>query len=560
FWLRGKRAVEAGRTEAPHAWVIPADQRRPIAAAQLVNLLQRQGIEVHVAEEELAWGGDAAMADDTTGGGEAGAADDTTGGGDAGAGGEESASGPPTSGGSAAPGAYVIRSDQPYRNLVQILLGEQKFPEDAAAPYDDTGWTLPYLHGVEAHAVDDPAILEAALRRLERPIVLAGGLENPGSPIYLLHNSTDDQVAVLRFRLADVQMEAAERAFEAGGHEYGAGSFLIPAQGNPPDLAARLDAAATELGLMVRGVATRPDVPTHALEPPRVALVHTWVSTPQDAGWWTLVFDRIGIPYTYLSEQDLRTDDLSRFDVVILPNHGASPQTLVQGTTDAGPPIPWQRSEVTPSLGAIDETTDTRRGMGYEGLIHLRGFLEHGGVLITEGEAAAFPIEMALTRRVEVEEADDLAARGTVLRTVLADTASPIAYGYPDSFASYFDQEPVLDVDEDVGSSAVPDWLKDETWQKEVPRTVIEFAETDVLMSGMLRGEDAIAGTPAVVDVPVGEGHVVLFATHPFWRLETTGSHGLVFNTLLHWNDLRTGWPERPEEDEEAVAQDSGAF
>ena len=51
---------------------------------------------------------------------------------------------------------------------------------------------------------------------------------------------------------------------------------------------------------------------------------------------------------------------------------------------------------------------------------------------------------------------------------------------------------------------------------------------------------------------------MVLFATNPFWRLETSGSHALVLNTMLHWNDLRAGWPERPGEEEDAVAEQAG--
>jgi hypothetical protein len=552
FYLRGKRAVERGRSEAPYAWVIPHDQRRMHAAANLANLLQMQGIEVGVADEDLSWGSgttdsDAAVSP-TTGSGAAGSEAD---------GGDDEVEN--AGGGSASRGAYVIRMDQPYRNLVQILLAKQNFPEDATPPYDDTGWTLPYLHDVEAFAVADPAILGAALRPLEEPVVLGGALVADGSPYYLVDNTTDDQVAVFRFRLADVAMEAAEDAFEAEGRSYTAGSFVIPAAGNPADLSQRLEAAAAELGIMIRGVASPPDVATHDLDVPRVALVHTWVSTPQDAGWWRLVFDRLEIPYTYLSEQDLRTDDLSGYDVVIMPGSRANPRALVQGTTEAGPPIPWESSAEYPSIGHIDQTDDMRRGMGYEGLIHLRDFLQRGGVFLTAGATTALPIDMALTRRVSIETTRQLTARGTVLKTVVDDDASPIAYGYPESFASYFNQRPVLEVNDEVGSNAVPDWLKNETWEKEVPRVVVRFAEKDVLMSGMLRGESDIAGTPAVVDVPVGDGHVVLFATNPFWRLETSGSHALVFNTMLHWNDLRAGWPERPSEEEEAVAQEAAA-
>ncbi len=528
FYLRGKRAIERGRSEPPYAWVIPHDQQRRIAAAELANLLYMQGIEVHVAEEDLVWGEPPTV--DADGDGAAGR-------------------------GRAPARSYVIRMDQPYRNLVQILLGKQNFPRDATPPYDDTGWTLPYLHRVEAIPVEDPGILEAALRPVERPILLAGSVLSKGSPFYVVDNSTDDNLTVFRFRLADVAMEAAEASFEAAGRSFAAGSFIIPAGGNPPDLGDRLETAASELGLLVHGLGERPEVATHELDVPRVGLVHTWVSTPQDAGWWRLAFDRLGIPYTHLSEQDLAGEDLSSFDVLIMPNHRASPQALVQGTTEAGPALPWQPSPEYPSLGAIDRTDDTRRGMGFEGLLALRRFLDRGGVFITEGSAASFPVEMALTRRVGIRDTRELAARGTVLSTVVDDEASPIVYGYGETFGSYFNQRPVFRVETGVGGNNVPDWLKDETWEKEVPRVVVRFAKEDVLMSGMLRGEGEIAGTPAVIDVPVGAGHVVLFATRPFWRLETYGSHALVFNTMLHWNDLRAGWPERPA-DEETVADD----
>ncbi|GAG52163.1 unnamed protein product, partial [marine sediment metagenome] len=96
-----------------------------------------------------------------------------------------------------------------------------------------------------------------------------------------------------------------------------------------------------------------------------------------------------------------------------------------------------------------------------------------------------------------------------------------------------------------------PDWYKDEVWAQEVPRVILSFAKKNLLLSGMLKGEEELTGTPAVVDVPVGKGHVVLFAIRPFWRWETHGSHALVFNTMLHWKNLRIGWPQRPPEDEE---------
>ena len=126
-------------------------------------------------------------------------------------------------------------------------------------------------------------------------------------------------------------------------------------------------------------------------------------------------------------------------------------------------------------------------------------------------------------------------------------------YGYPDTVAVYFSQSPVFQIRKDLSSYRLPDWYKDEAWNSEVPQPVLNFAKKNILMSGMLRGESEIAGKPAIVDVPVGKGHVILFANHPFWRWETHGSHAFVFNNILNWNDLHVGWPERPQEDEEDV-------
>ncbi|HYK21237.1 MAG TPA: hypothetical protein VEV42_10920, partial [Pyrinomonadaceae bacterium] len=49
------------------------------------------------------------------------------------------------------------------------------------------------------------------------------------------------------------------------------------------------------------------------------------------------------------------------------------------------------------------------------------------------------------------------------------------------------------------------------------PRIVLRFApdEKNLLVSGMLAGGNELANRPAVVDVPVGRGHVVMFATNP---------------------------------------------
>ena len=63
----------------------------------------------------------------------------------------------------------------------------------------------------------------------------------------------------------------------------------------------------------------------------------------------------------------------------------------------------------------------------------------------------------------------------------------------------------------------------------------------DLLLSGLLIGGDALTGRAVLIDAPIGKGHVVMFASRPFWRWQTQGNFFLAFNAILNWNDLDAG-------------------
>ena len=74
------------------------------------------------------------------------------------------------------------------------------------------------------------------------------------------------------------------------------------------------------------------------------------------------------------------------------------------------------------------------------------------------------------------------------------------------------------------------------------PRVALRFADqNELLVSGLLQGGGDIAQRPVVVDVPVGQGHVVLFANNPIWRGETIGSYFMVWNAILNFDNLGAG-------------------
>jgi hypothetical protein len=74
------------------------------------------------------------------------------------------------------------------------------------------------------------------------------------------------------------------------------------------------------------------------------------------------------------------------------------------------------------------------------------------------------------------------------------------------------------------------------------PRVALRFdSQNTLLVSGLLDGGADIAQRPVVVDVPVGQGHVVLFAANPIYRGETIGGYAMVFNTILNFDSLNAG-------------------
>ena len=504
FLAKSRRAVARGRNESPNAWHIPAAQSRRIEAAELVNLLLAHGIEVHRVDRAF----------------RSGTRD-------------------------VAAGDWLVRLDQPYGPLANNLLGIQTYRASDPAPYDDTGWTLGALRNVAVHSLSDTAALAQPMTKLPGPLALRGVVTDGGGRASLVvPATTESNLIVFRYVLRDLPMFAAESAFASGTRQFAAGSIIVPLNSRSE---ARVRAAVDSLGLTAVTLRDVPNVRQHELDVPRIGLVHTWQNT-QNEGWVRYALDRFSIPYTYLSTQEIRDSALlSRLDVLVLPYVSPSARGVVEGLPMAGPPIPWRRTELTPHLGGIDETDDVRPGIGLAGMATLEAWIRRGGLLITEGATAGVPVEYGLAPGVGIVEPRSLRARGTVVRSRIRDTSSPITYGYGDTLTVYFNQTPLFQTDttrqrgtEQRRDSSV---LADQARMR--PRVVLQMhpRADSLLVSGLLEAGSELAGRPAVIDAQLGNGHVVLFAIRPFWRWQTQGSFALAFNAIMNWNDLGTGWP-----------------
>src|SRR5256886_2579306 len=196
FYLKSQRSVAKATNEGPAAYVVPINQSRPVEAAEMVNLLRQMGVEVQTADKEIAIKDQKYPA-----------------------------------------GSYVIRMDQPYSRMADMLLDTQYYNVNDPRPYDDTGWTMGPMRNVKTARITDKAVLAAPMTLLTSDAKVTGKLNGlltgtataASAAGYVINHNTDNILATLRFRLKDVKMAAAEEPFKIAEQQFNAGSFIIKA-------------------------------------------------------------------------------------------------------------------------------------------------------------------------------------------------------------------------------------------------------------------------------------------------------------------------------------------
>jgi hypothetical protein len=579
FYLKAKRSVTKPGAEGPAAYVLPGDEPRASLQAELLHVMQKQ--EVEISRSTAAFTVSLPVKKESKAKKSKDAKETVE---------KESAPAPTTR--DFPVGSYIIRMDQPYSRIADALLDHQYWsPEDPQkTPYDDTGWTFGELFGVQVTRVTDPKVLDVSTERLKE-VRAPGGVKGDGA-IFAINNNAEPALATLRYKLRGASFDAAEESFESGGKKFNRGTFLIKNVSR-----ADLDRAASDVGLQVSALAAAPGVKTHPIRAPRIAYVHTWLSTQME-GWWRLALDNLNIPYDYISTQTVaKIGDLNaKYDVILFPPVGfnAPVTMIVNGLPTAwGNPLPWKNTPETPNLvGKNDSTDDIRPGLGWDGVAHLQAFVQKGGVLLTATDTSNFALSIGLANGISAHNSEKMKIVGSVVGTRLVDPASPIAYGYEEKISAYCDNGPIFslsslagargrrrlgeethsrptgrgtadDPDFTVGRSATElpeEQPKSEIWEappvtdeqkrngfRVIPpanraRVILRYADSkDLLISGLVEGGDEIAQHPAVVDAPSGKGHVVLFSINPVYRGETRGTYSLVLNTILNFDSLDAG-------------------
>jgi hypothetical protein len=405
-------------------------------------------------------------------------------------------------------GSYVVSTAQPKRGVIRWLLGRTFYPQNSYTrrpdgspirPYDMSGDVLAEFMGVRV----DPAstMVQADLDVVEAPTEAVGRV-SAGAAGYRLSPRLNDSFHAVNLLLD--QGVAVRRLVRDEG-DVPAGTFWVP---EASEAAVTEVARTTGVDFQAMGAAAGDDA-APPLRRLRVGMYQAYGGN-MDEGWTRLVLEQFAFPYTTLDAEAVAAGDLGAdYDLIILPEDDLD--NMKGGEADGG------RYGTGPGI-----PPGFRSGFGDEGVEALRSFVRGGGTLVTfsgAGELALEELDVPVRNVVEGVPNTEFWAYGSTLR-VHVDTDQPLAWGMPErALVVFFGDSQVY------GVQAYGEGHRAER--------VAWYPEDDILQSGQLDGEDLIADQPAMLDVEVGDGRVVLIGFRTQHRGQTHGTYKFLFNALM---------------------------
>jgi len=513
FYTKGFHSWQKGLKEPPYAFLIPEDQGDSARVAELVARLLGQHIEVGRTKAEIR-----------------------------------------VKEGEFPAGTFVVKLDQPYRNYAVDLLTPQQYPKNGSEPYDDVSWNFLNNYHLSAIPTADASIRSAALAAVTE-IPKPAGMVSGNGPVFLLRDTGQESLLAARYALAKFRIEIAEKKFSFAGAEFPSGTWILPAEDG---LSAALHGVASEAGLSFASADAEPNVAKHEAPAPRLGVWVPWADT-DSIGWIRYILDQRKVPYVYLRDEDIRAGGLrKKVDVILYGHVDLELAEQIQGLPKRWGAMSFKKTEKTPSFGTPAESDDITGGIGYEGLGQIEKFANDGGLLVTLGSGSMLVLEGGIVRGVRraaggvprssqgggaaaAAESQNAETRtpGTHLRVTFARLEHPIAYGYPERTYVFRQNFPLYD--------APRKWLRMAyctsclDGPEDPSGIVLEWGDRDgapLLVSGQVWGETRLIGRPAILDLPVGKGHVVSFNFNPMHRDMNRGDHRMLWNAILNWEKI----------------------
>jgi hypothetical protein len=483
----GRDQIARGKNEAPYAYVIPRDQRDPVAPVELLRRLAFGGVRIY----QLA---DSAAIDGTT----------------------------------YPAGTWIVPTDQEFAAMAREVLDVQRYPDlrqypggPPERPYDAAGWTLPLQMGVTVVAAAAP--LDAEVRG--RMTLLGPAASEPGRATPYNSSSADlapfDSVPGAGFDTS----AAAAAIVPPAGKLTGTGPALSldPAQNNTFRALNRAwkqgglvqfangryvianisEAEQAELVNTFALLAERTSLSGTSLRRPRIGIFRPWTAS-MDEGWTRWLFEQYGFEFTALRPADFNATLSNRVDVVIIPDDARLP---VEGGGRGG------RGLARPTRPEYSET------LGADDLRLFEQFVRGGGTVICVNSASVAMIQqfkLPVRNVVAGLRPEDFFLRGSIVE-VITDPTQAVMAGMPENAPVFADSSPVFEMQEGFRGTVLA-----------------RYADSgSPLLSGYLIGEKYLNGKAAALDVRVDAGHVILIGFKPAWRDQSFGTFRVLFNAAL---------------------------
>ena len=473
-YTMGVDQIESGLHERPYGWVIAPNQHDPSAVPAMLNKLLLLGAEVSRADAPFDDGGTSYPA-----------------------------------------GTYFVSTSQPFGALVKAVFMKQDYPDlrkyphlwqtqasatkgaEPLRPYDVSGWTLPLQFGIACTELTRPLDVKATV--VSDVPMPGGGVAGTGPLAAFSRADTRSFTAANAILAAKGPLTAALDDFSLGGKTFPKGSFLVATAGLPRgtlnDIAAKTGVA------MTAGTAK---VATEPLRQARLGLYRSWAAS-MDEGWMRLIFEEHGIPFTSITDGEVRAGSLrDRFDVIVVPDQAAD--AIIKG----------QKAEEVP-LEYAGGITDA-------GVANLKAFAEAGGVLVFNGAGCTMAIDRFALPVDSIANGltpDQFFIPGSILK-VDYDTRHPLAFGMPQRGVGFFSRSLVFRIRPEGAS------------QPAMVKAAASYPNESLLLSGFSNNDTRIQGGAAIVDATLGKGRVILFGFNVVNRYQTPADLRLLFNALYY--------------------------
>ncbi len=449
-------------------------------------------------------------------------------------------------------GSYIVALAQPAKRLAKTLLDkhteqdkefldEQKMRNRERRPdqfYDVTAWSLPLLYDVPCFMAEQTSNATAALLK-ELPHSIGKVRGERAKLAYLIPWGTQAAAAALADLFQqNIRVHTNDKPSKLNGTDFPPGTLIVKLKDNPADLHERIVRLADTHGVEIYPTDSAwVDVGSNFgsanvkyLPKPRIALVYNTPTSANSTGWTRyLIEQRYGYPVTTIRGEQLRQTDLSKYNVLVMPNSFGMAGVLsdvtklrewVQqgGTLVAfGGSSAWLADE---KVGLLPSKLEKREKAGAPAANAAKDQPADAKKEPAKDAAPVQPKDTANPVDKAIEPGDEQPSNtsGAIVR-VNINRAHWLGFGYGETTTALVDSNRIFQlVKLDRGTN------------------VGIYAPDDKFYVSGFMFDDARKQLPNkafLMHVPTGRGHVIAFAEDPNYRAFLEGLNVMFFNAVF---------------------------